>query len=358
MTRLTKSKADAVETVLGNPKKPFPKNRTAEKAHHAKFQQSLEMRLCKLHIQFLSSGKLPKNYRKVLDKNPNKLTDAEKETRNVLTHYLKHYKQPHQSNPRIMFGHWQRRILMAFCDFIDNPIRCHNGNLRVLHYCKSKMKSLQFKQRVALVEVVTTLVSRMDVETLSIRKYSDNPESALFDENGHELMRGITHYDIRDAYEDIWNKPISKTKYTDTINMLKLAGFFDVESCYLSNDAGELRRAELRESGASKEEIEAIPKICSEAAYKWFTPSFIAAFGIADKIDMIEAKAYSIKSRIAKGLSSLFATFSPNSTSFWTKKRREFLYRNYKLGMLRYPQGGYPVEYFDSTPQGVTPLRH
>ncbi|WP_150137331.1 hypothetical protein [Candidatus Enterovibrio altilux] len=73
--------------------------------------------------------------------------------------------------------------------------------------------------------------------------------------------------------------------------MLKLAGFLEIESCYLSNDAGDIKRQKLRESGASLDEIKAIPRIYSQAAFKRFTPAFKQVFAfMLDAEDMMKSK--------------------------------------------------------------------
>lgn len=339
-------------------KAKHPKTRAAEQAPRKYFEESKESKFTRLHIHVLSYGRLKNKYQTIWDKKPSKLTEEEQEIKAFLCEYFDKYPMMTDSKkgykPKQMLGHWQKRILTSFCEFIDNPLHSHHGNFRVLHYSKSKIKALQHKQRQALVEVVTTLFTQLDVETLSVRKYADNPESQILDGDGKQMMRGITHYSIRNLYQWIWGKPISKTKYFDTLNMLKLVGFFDCENCYLSNSEAEIRRAELAEEGATLDEINKTPSIKSEASYKWFTPQFIAAFGLAHHEDMIKAKEFSIQNRIKKGLSNMFATFSPSSDSFWTKKRKAFLKR---LGNVRYPQGalGFDV---DCTPPEVAAIRH
>ncbi|WP_232105222.1 hypothetical protein [Vibrio parahaemolyticus] len=145
--------------------------------------------------------------------------------------------------------YFQMRILLAFCDFIDDPRRCHQGRLMGLHQCKSGMKTLQAKQRLAIVQVVTAMFCTMNVDGYRIGRYADKSknEQPILDENGNELLRGVTHYELRGLFTQIWRQPISKTKYTDVV-MLKLSGFLEVESCYLAQPEA----AVLRESCESK----------------------------------------------------------------------------------------------------------
>lgn len=354
-----------------NNRRKHPKTRAAEREHHDSYDESLESKLCKLHIKTLSFGQLPKSYTNAYTKSgyrgehAHKLSQEELDQVVLLNEYMDQFGVPATSKngqPIKWFTHWQKRILLAFCEFIDSPAKCHKGQLSKLHHCKSRLKSLQHKQRVTLVEVVTTLFTCLDVESLRVGQYAKDDDSRLFDEQGNELMRGVTHGEVRSLYHRLWKKPISKTKYHDTLNMLKLAGFFDVEACYLANEEAELKRAELRKAGATEDEIASIPSIYSEAAYKWFDVSFIEAFGIADKEDMIQSRERCIKTRIKKKLSSIFATYKPVSDSFWTKKRKEFLNR---FGAPRYPQGANVMrhhsnqsEFWDSAPPELIPLRH
>lgn len=341
-----------------NNKRKHPKTRQAELTHHLTYDESLESQLSRLHIKVLSHGKIPDSYLAAYQKGSQGKTLSNDELKKVelLSEYLERFDMPAVKSDGSFykwFTHWQKRLLLAFCDFIDDPVRCHQGRLLKLHKCKSAMKSLQHKQRVTIIELVTTLFTRMNVETLSVGQYGKDESEQLKDTKGNVLMRGITHGDLRGLYHRLWNKPISKTKYHDTLNMLKLAGFFEVEACYIDNEEAEVKRAELKEKGATKEEIEAIPSIYSEAAYKWFTFEFIEVFGIIHKDDMIESKKLSIAKRLKAGLSNLFATYKPFSNSFWTKKRKDYLSR---AGKRRYPQAN-PSMIDNQLPE-LVPLRH
>lgn len=210
-----------------------------------------------------------------------------------------------------------------------------------LHQCKSGQKTLQAKQRLTIVQTVTTMFCSMNVDGNRIGRYADKSknEQPIYDEDGNELLRGITHYELRGLHSQVWRQPISKTKYTDVVKMLKLAGYLEVESCYLAQPEAAVLREELREQGASEEEIDAIPSIKSQAAYKWFTHQFIELFGIHFQDKMKESLAYAKEVMAYKKLSNVFATYSPFSDGFWTKKRKEYLWR---LNQLRYPQGKPP----------------
>lgn len=327
-----------------------PRNRSAEFAHHLSFHESLESRLCRLHIRVLCFGKIPDKYFAVLEKhqrvgqNEMRLKIHERDTLEVIQAYLEEYGLPQRKKngkPMKRITYFQMRILLAFCDFIDDPRRCHQGRLMGLHQCKSGQKTLQAKQRLTIVQTVTTMFCSMNVDGYRVGRYADKSknEHPDYDENGNELLRGITHYELRGLHSQIWRQPISKTKYTDVVKMLKLAGYLEVESCYLAQTEAAVLRAELREQGASEEELDAIPSIKSQAAYKWFTHQFIELFGIHFQDKMKESLAYAKEVMANKKLSNVFATYSPFSDGFWTKKRKEYLWR---LNQLRYPQGKPP----------------
>ncbi|EMD1178588.1 hypothetical protein VP758_005214 [Vibrio harveyi] len=328
-----------------------PRDRSAEFAHHLRFHESLESRLCRLHIRVLCFGKIPDKYFSVLKKYQREGQDEmrlkihERDALEVILAYLEEYGLPQRKKngkPMKWFTYFQMRILLAFCDFIDDPRRCHQGRLMGLHQCKSGQKTLQAKQRVTIVQTVTTMFCSMNIDGYRIGRYADKSKNELpiFDEYGNELLRGITHYELRGLHSQVWRQPISRTKYNDVVKMLKLAGFLEVESCYLAQPEAAVLREELREQGASEKEIEAIPSIKSQAAYKWFTRQFIELFGIHFQEKMKESLAYAKESMTNKKLSNIFAKYSPFSDGFWTKKRKEYLWR---LNQLRYPQGCPPA---------------
>lgn len=327
-----------------------PRQRSAEFAHHTTYRESLESRLCRLHIRVLCLGKLPDKYLAALEKfnkynrDESRLKAKERDDLEVIQSYLEKYGLPQRKKngkPMKWITYFQMRILLAFCDFIDDPRRCHQGRLMGLHQCKSGMKTLQAKQRLAIVQVVTAMFCTMNVDGYRIGRYADKSknEQPILDENGNELLRGVTHYELRGLFTQIWRQSISKTKYTDVVKMLKLSGFLEVESCYLAQPEAAILREELREQGADDEAIEAIPSIKSQAAYKWFTHQFIEIFGIHFQDKMKESLAQAKESMMAKRLSNIYATYSPFSDGFWTKKRKEYLWR---LNQLRYPQGRPP----------------
>ncbi|ODS09743.1 hypothetical protein [Vibrio scophthalmi] len=340
----------------------YPKSKSAETAHHDKYDESMESKLCKLHARVLCVGKIPDKYFSIYEKsqrNASSLKNKERADLELFDKYTQVYGLPktHKNGKEMKWlTLWKMKAIHAFCLFIDDPKRCHKGRLMGLHQCKSSMKTLQFKQRVELVKVVTTLFTLMNVDGCRIGRYADKrkKQTPLYDENGHELLRAVTHSEIRDQHEFIWSSAITKTKYTDVINMLKLAGFFEVESCYVGNVEGEVIRHEMRLNGATAEEIGEIPRIKSVAAYKWFKESFInALLGVVPEStrEMLRTSLDVAKADMAKKkLSSMYATHSASSAGFWTKKRKEFLQL---LGLTRYPQGAPPAPnpYGDTLPE-------
>ena len=316
----------------------LPKTRRTEKEHHETYEESLDSRLCKLRVTTLGTkGRIPKRFIQAWSKSQvvkNPLSTQEQLDAEVYTEYVERFKSKNHNH--ISITPWQSNILLGFCEFIDNPLRCHQGRLAKLQYCKSLLKGLQDKQRVALVKVVTTLFSFMSIETGFIGEYNTSTHGELVDEKGDILLQGVQHYLIRSRYEQIWSEPISKSKYFDCLTMLKLSEFFEVELCYLSNEEAEIKRAELREKGASVEEIEAIPRVYSEPAYKRMTEKFFDVF--KERINsehMLKSKAHAVKKRIKKKLSLMYTTYTPFSNGFFTKVRREFMSM---VGRIRYPQ--------------------
>ncbi|WP_045410158.1 hypothetical protein [Vibrio jasicida] len=333
------------------------RTRSAETAHHTTYEESMESKLCKLRARVLCVGKIPDKYLSILtdyfekhNEDASRFNNKDRADLELIREYVEAYGYPYykkNGRPDKWLTVWQMKALHAFSKFIDDPRRCHKGQLMGLHQCKSIMKTLQFKQRVSLVKVVTTLFCHMSVDGYRIGRYANKAkkETPIYDENGFELLRAIPHYDIRSLYEHTWREAISETKYKDMIKMLKLAGFFEVESCYLANTEANVRRQELREQGASQVEIDNIPSVKSVAAYKWFTHSFLEILGVkmesnkkGDQV-IIDSIARAKASMVKKKLSAMYATYCPHSDGFWTKKRKDFLVM---LGLPRYPQGARP----------------
>ncbi|RZP88966.1 hypothetical protein [Vibrio vulnificus] len=340
------------------------RTRSAETAHHTTYEESMESKLCKLRARTLLLGDIPQKYLDIEHDcchkhkgDVSRLNSKDRADLELLQAYLEEYGYPYykgNGKPAKWLTVWQKKAIEAFCQFIDDPRRCHGGQLMGLHQCKSIMKTLQFKQRVTLVKVVTTLFCLMSVDGYRIGRYANKRknETPVYDERGFELLRAIPHYEIRSLHEHIWREAISETKYKDTIKMLKLAGFFEVASCFLSNTEASVRRQELREQGASQEEIEAVPIVKSEPAYKWFQHRFLEILGVKMKSDigkkkdvMIDSIERAKASMVRKRLSGMYVTYSPTSDGFWTKKRKEFLVR---LGLPRYQQAARP----DPNPYG------
>ena len=320
-----------------------PKTRSQELEHHESRSESLDSQLCKLHIKVLCHGEFPKSITNAYLKadNQQKLSTQEQSYIELGDLYIEQFGTPIRNKKNGQAFKWltgyQRTLLLAFCEFIDDPLRCHQGKLAKLHHCKSILKGLQFKQRVALVKVVTTLFTSMSIESGFIGQYANQFEEKILDEQGNELLRGMPHYKIRGRHKQLWGESISKTKYSDCIKMLKLADFFEVRACYVSNQEAQIIRQELRDKGASLEEIEAIPRVYSEPAYKNFTQAFFDVFAsIMDSEHMVKSKALSMAKRVKNKLSLMYVTYTPFSDGFFTKKRKEYLKR---LGSLRYPQG-------------------
>nr|AAB07596.1 Rep101 [Vibrio ordalii] len=292
----------------------------------------------------LTHGELPKSYSNAynkLAKGNKKLTPSETIQVELIDQYIERFGTPIRNKKNGQALKWitgyQRSILLAFADFIDNPLRCHQGKLSKLHHCKSILKGLQFKQRVTLFKVVTTLFTATSIETGYIGRYANQYEEKSLDEHGFEKMRGMQHYAIRGRYQQLWNESISKTKYSDCIKMLKLAGFFEVTACYVSNTEASIIKQELRDNGATDEEIQAVPRVYSEPAYKCFTNAFAAVFeALINSEHMQQSKALSIAKRIKNKLCLIYVTYTPFSDSFFTRKRKDYLSR---LFQSRFPQG-------------------
>lgn len=321
------------------PKKHW-KTRAQELEHHESTTESLDSQLCKLQIKVLCHGQLPKFYSNIFNKHDDDLTVDDVQHMELVEELINRHGVPVESKTKGMgvkwFNLYQRNILLAMCDFIDDPKRAHQGKLTKLHHCKSILNPLQFKQRVTLVKVITALMSFCNIESGLIGRYANQYEQPLLDERGAEMLRGVAHYEIRTRYKQLWNEDISKTKYFDSLNMLKLAGLFDVTACYIYDDEADIKRQELREQGAPLDEIEAIPRIYSKPAYKMFTDEFWQVFEAITCADyMINSKSKAKALNVKKNLSPMFAAYRPFSDGFFTRKRKEYLNRTVKP---RYPQ--------------------
>lgn len=97
-----------------------PRNRSAEFAHHLSFHESLESRLCRLHIRVLCFGKIPDKYFAVLEKyqrvgqNEMRLKIHERDTLEVIQAYLEEYGLPQRKKngkPMKRITYFQMRIL-------------------------------------------------------------------------------------------------------------------------------------------------------------------------------------------------------------------------------------------------------
>ena len=316
------------------------KRKESQDLHQVKTEESMISQVCKLHIKVLAKGKMLnthlKMYNQILSGAPMNLrTEKARAQAELLKAYHKEFG--HIRFNKAWITAYQRNVLLAFADFIDNPLRCHNGRLAKLQYCKSIMKGLQEKQRVSLIQTVTTLFSAMNIETGCIGQYLDRSKDVdvqpLRDEQGNELLMGLTHLSIRNRFAYLWGHSISKTKYFDCLRMLKSCEFFDVTACYISNKDADVIRAQMRENGASIEELEAIPRVYSAPAYKNFTEAFFSVFKeILDSDFMRDSKAKAKASRIEKGLSLVYAALDCVGNVFVTK-------RNKFLAKFRYPQG-------------------
>ncbi|MCG6391813.1 hypothetical protein [Vibrio fluvialis] len=325
---------------------PMPKAPDRSKAHeyqhHSSLEESLTSQLCKLHVKVMCKGAMPKEYVTAINKVQGKkrYSEHDRALAELSGMYFQEFGKPNFDKPWLTV--YQRNLLLAFAEFIDDPLRCHKGRLAKLQHCKSVLTGLQFKQRVALFKVVTTLFTATNIETGFIGRYSNKYEKEfpLLDEQGNEFLLGIQHYAIRSRYQYLWGQSISKTKYFDCLRMLKSSGFFEVTACYVSNTDAPVIKQELREKGASLEEIEAIPRVYSKASYKMFTQAFFDVFKeILNSEFMQNSKAAAVAKRIKNKLSLVYATYDCFGNSFVTRKNR-FLAR------FRYPQGAnHPPEF-------------
>jgi hypothetical protein len=296
------------------------------RSRHLTRAESNDSKLCKMHIKVITAGHISRSsmnaYNDLFDQQH--LSDTQRNTAYVVDDYIDKYGLPSSDKSRLT--HYQEKILLAFCEFIDNPTYCHGGRLAGLFNCKSVLKPLQFRQRVTLVKVVTALFSCMNIETGTIGSYSNKSRTAVFDESGRELFQPITHADIRDKFKFIWNESISKTRYYDSLKMLKLAKMIEIDACFLCYEDGVLLRNELRENGASLEEIEAIPRVHSLAAYKFFTPKFFSVFSeLLQSQHMILSLQRAKKKNKKLNRSNSYTDYAAFSDSFFTKKRKDYL---------------------------------
>lgn len=337
----------------GLKKRQHTKSKSPERSNADNYQpnkdreESIVSQLCKMHVKTLCLGRIPKEYihaqRKVSKQR--QYTEAERLKSDLLETYLTEYGEPRFDKPWLTV--YQRNLLLAFAEFIDNPLRCHQGRLAKLQHCKSVISGLQFKQRVSLFKVVTTLFTATNIETGCIGRYANKYEQEfpLFDEEGNELLLGVQHYALRSRYKYLWGQEVSKTKYFDCLRMLKAVGFFEVTACYISNQDADIIRQEMRENGATVEELEEIPRVYSKPAYKMFTNAFFDVFKeLLNTEFMMASKAEAVAKRVKRKLSLIYATFDSFGNVFVTR-------RNRFLAKARYRQG---VE----VPPEPTPLYH
>lgn len=188
--------------------------------------------------------------------------------------------------------HYQKRYLLAFSKFIDNPFT-NDKSFTDLYFCNSRLKPLQRRQRVTLVKVVTTLMSKMEAENYQIGHCEE------------EDMKTTPHYWFIAQYEKLWGETISKSRWYRCMKQLKSADYLDIEAVYVYNP-------EL-----SPEEAGAIRSV---AAYKTFTRKFIEAFKLEETKDVIESKFKCIQDRIKKKLSNIWFAYIPFSDSYITTK--------------------------------------
>ncbi|MUK92560.1 hypothetical protein GNP80_08905 [Aliivibrio fischeri] len=188
--------------------------------------------------------------------------------------------------------HYQKRYLLSFSKFIDNPFT-NNKAFTDLYFCNSRLKPLQRRQRITLVKVVTTLMSKMEAEHYQIGHCEE------------EDMKTTPHYWFINQYEKLWKESITKSKWFRCIKQLKLAEFLEVEAVFVYNP-------ELTPEEAGS--------IQSVAAYKSFTRKFIEAFKLEEVKDVIESKLRCIQDRIKKKLSNIWFAYIPFSDSYITTK--------------------------------------
>ena len=188
--------------------------------------------------------------------------------------------------------HYQKRYLLAFSKFIDNPFT-NNKAFTDLYFCNSRLKPLQRRQRITLVKVVTTLMSKMEAEHYRIGHCEEDD------------MKTTPHYWFISEYEKQWNESITKSKWFRCIKQLKLSDFLEVEAVFVYNP-------EL-----SPEEAGSIHSV---AAYKTFTRKFIEAFKLEEVKDVVESKFKCIQNRIKKRLSNIWVAHRPFGDSYVTTK--------------------------------------
>lgn len=228
-------------------------------------------------------------------------------------HDLCHKKKNEYS--RSFYSHFHKRYLIAFAEFIDNPL-CYDKGLLDLFYCQSKLKPLQKRQRETLVKVTAALFSRLEVESYQIgfcnTDYMDTIAHSYKDEND-------TRESIRDIYQKMWNESISVKRYYAALKFLKLADLYCSESIYRYEPDMEKRNPRERS------EEDEIPTIKSHASYKWFTHRFFRIFKLDEHDDVKLSRDKSIKNRAKKGLSIVWVTYQAFSNSFysmfWTKRK-------------------------------------
>lgn len=299
---------------------------------HQNYVESLDSQLCKLHIKVLTLGKLPGMYEDAYQKSIDnkKLTDKERELANIVDHYVSEFGAP--CFGKSWLNPYQRQILLAFCDFIDDPLRAHQGKFKQLHYCKSIQMGLQERQRITLIKFATTLFTYSNIETGFIGTYGDEYTPPVY-EDDLKMLQGIQHYKIRSRFAYLWKSKISKTRYDDCVKMFKACQFLEIEACNVSNADADVIRQELREKGASIEDINNVPRVYSKPAYKYLTDAFFSLFTSITRTEhMQKFKARAIEKRIRNKLSLAFAVYFCFGDTFNVKK-------NKFLSKFKWPQG-------------------
>lgn len=300
--------------------------------HHKNHIESMDSQLCKLHIKVLTLGKLPGMYEDAYQKSiDNKtLNDKERELAAIVDSYVAEFGAP--TFGKAWLNPYQRQILLAFCDFIDDPLRAHQGKFRQIQYCKSIQKGLQDRQRVTLVKFVTTLFTYSNIETGFIGTYGDEYTPAI-DEDGWTLLQGVQHYRIRSRFAYLWKQTISKTRYFDCIRILKACQLFEVDACNVSNVDANVIRQELRAKGANIEEINKVPRVYSRPAYKYLTDAFFALFSAVTRTEhMQKFKAKAMAKRIGRKLSLAFAAYTCFGDNFSIRKNKFLSKAKWPLG--------------------------
>lgn len=214
------------------------------------------------------------------------------------------------------YTHFHKRILQDFVKFIDNPY-CFKNGFSSLYNCQSKAKPLQKRQRADLVKLVAVLFTYTDVENLQIG-VSDT-----------ESMKTVPHYSIRSRFEKVWEESITKSKYFRLVNLLKLAGYLDIDAVFIFD------KEILSNPNFNPNDVK---RIRSKAAYKKFTDKFFLIFErLYHMSDVLDSREKSIAKRIKDKLKNVWEDYKPFSDSYHYKKRRN-LAKVMRDNEQRYPQ--------------------